>query len=237
MSRKKEKRESWREKQRRRLLKQQRAQEAYRIQREKQAEKKPRKWPKGKILGAFCFIILIFGIYGYWQYYNSQLPPSIGGSSAAGTSPPQDLAPTFSIKDINGTHFSLSQHKGKVVIIHFMAVGCSGQIYTINVNQLKQLRKLCNSYCRDKPFVMVTVAVATCPNSQLSNIRSSYGVTWILGNDYDDQTLDIVDAYMAYSIKDGSVLFIDKKFHVAKVYTEEITAETVMSEINQLLEA
>ena len=202
----------------------------------KQAEKKPRKWPKGKILGAFCFVIMIFGIYGYWQYYTSQLPPSFGGG-AANTSPPQDLAPTFSMRDINGTQFSLSQYKGKVVIIHFMAVGCSGQFYPINDNQLKQLKKLCNNYCGDNPFIMVTVVVATCPNSQLSNIRSSYGVTWILGNDYDDQTLDIVNAYTDYSIQDGSVLLIDKTFHVAKVYTEEITAETVTSKINQLLEA
>lgn len=229
--------ESWKEKQRKRQLRQQRAQEAYRIQKEKQAERKPRKWPKGKILGAFCFVVIIFGIYGYWQYYNSQLPPSFGGGAAANTSPTQELAPTFSLRDINGTQFSLSQHKGKVIIIHFMAVGCNGQIYSINDNQLKQLRELCNKYCRGNPFVIVTVAVATCPNSQLSNIRSSYGVTWILGNDYDDQKLDIVDAYASYSIKDGSVLLIDKTFHVAKVYTDEITADTVESQIIQFLEA
>jgi len=87
------------------------------------------------------------------------------------------------------------------------------------------------------PFVIVTVAVATCPNSQLASIRSSYGVTWILGNDYDDQTLDIVDAYTAYSIRDGSVILVDKSFHVAQVYTEQIASDIVTSKINQLLEA
>jgi peroxiredoxin len=235
MPKKQKKRESWKEMQRRRLLKQQRAQEAYRIQKEIEAERKPRKWPKGKILGTFCMFIMIFGIYGYWQYYNSQLPPSIGGSS--NTSPPLASAPTFSLKDINGTQFSLSQQNGKVIAIHFMAVGCSGQIYPINDHQLKQLKNLCDTYCRDKPFVIVTVAVATCPNSQLANIRSNYGVKWILGNDYDDQTLDIVNAYSGYSIRDGTVILVDKTLRVAQVYTEELAIDVVKNRVNQLLEA
>jgi peroxiredoxin len=179
---------------------------------------------------------MIFGVYGYWQYYNSQLPPVIGGNS--NTSPPtSDLAPTFSLKDVNGTQFSLSQQNGKVVAVHFMAVGCSGQIYTINDHQLSQLKTLCNTYCGKKPFTIVTVAVATCPNSQLTSIRSSYGITWILGNDYDDQTLDIVNAYKDYSIRDGTIVLIDKTLHVAKVYTEELATDTVKNKIDQLLEA
>lgn len=231
----KKKKEHWKEIQRKRQLKQQRAQEAYRIQREREAERKSRKWPKGKILGAFCLVIVIFGVYGYWQFHNSQLPPAIGGNS--NTSPPPENAPTFSLKDINGTQFSLSQQNGKVVIIHFMAVGCSGQIYPINDHQLRQLKTLCSTYCGKRPFAIVTVAVATCPNSQLASIRSSYGVTWFLGNDYDDQKLDIVNAYKDYSIRDGTVILIDKTLRVAKVYTEELAIDTVKNKIDQLLEA
>jgi len=139
MPKKRKKRESWKEMQRRRQIKQQRAQEAYQVQKEREAERKPRKWPKGKILGTFCIIILILGIYGYWQYHNNQLPPTIGGAS---TTPAPEVAPTFSIRDINGTQFSLNQQNGKVIVIHFMAVGCSGQIYDINKHQLEQLKNL-----------------------------------------------------------------------------------------------
>ncbi|HUW47201.1 MAG TPA: hypothetical protein VMW36_00435, partial [Patescibacteria group bacterium] len=71
---KKKKKKSWKERQRERQIKQQRALEAWRIQREIEAERKPRKWPKGKILGALCLIVLIFGAYGAWQYTN---PPTI----------------------------------------------------------------------------------------------------------------------------------------------------------------
>lgn len=235
MLKKQKKRESWKEKQRKRQLKLQRAQEAYQIQRERAAERKPRKWPKGKIIGTISILFLIFGIYGYWQYYNTQLPPAIGGGSS--TSPPPELAPTFSLKDINGTQFSLNQHRGEIILIHFMAVGCGGQIRDINEYQLPQLRKLCDAYCGKKPFTIVTVAVATCPNSQLASIRRSYGITWVLGNDYDDYTLEIVNAYSGYSIGDGTVILIDKNFRVDQVYKEKLTIETIKIRIDQLLEA
>jgi len=231
----KNKKKSWRERQRERQLRQQRAQEAYQIQREREAAKKPRKWSKGKLIFGFCMVALIFTAYGTWQYFEGQKPPAIGGTT--NNPPPTSSAPNFSLKDINGSQFSLSQHSGKVIAIHFMAVGCSGQLYPINDYQLTQLKQVCAAYCGKKSFTVVTVAVATCPNSQLSVIRANYGITWVLGNDYDDGKMDIVNAYTSYSINDGSIILIDKTFNVAKVYTEATGAETLSSKINQLLEA
>jgi hypothetical protein len=68
-----------------------------------------------------------------------------------------------------------------VIVIHFMVVGYGGQIYPINNYQLKQLTQVCVAYCGNKPFTVVTVAVATRPNSQLAVIRANYGVTWVSG--------------------------------------------------------
>ena len=64
----KKRKKSWKERQRDRQIKQQRAQEAYRIQIERAAARKPRKWSKGKMLGAFCLVLLIFGAYEVWRY-------------------------------------------------------------------------------------------------------------------------------------------------------------------------
>ena len=108
MSNKKKKR-NWKEVQQARQIRQQRAQEAYLVQREREAESKPRKWPKGKILGTICLFTIIFVAYGVWQYQNSQLPPKIGDGTT-NNPPSTDLAPIFSLKDINGTRFSLDQH-------------------------------------------------------------------------------------------------------------------------------
>jgi hypothetical protein len=58
-----------------------------------------------------------------------------------------------------------------------------------------------------------------------------------MGNDYDDGVIDIFDAYATYSVKDGTIVLIDKTFNVTKVHTEAIAASTLSSEIEQLLKA
>lgn len=229
---KKKKKKSLKERQQERQKRQRQIQKAHQIQRE--AKRKSRQWPKGKILVGICLVAVICVAYGAWQYY-IQLPPAISGQT--NNNPlPTDSAPIFSLEDINGTRFSLDQFSGKVIAIHFMAVGCGGQIYPINDHQLQQLKNVCNDNCGNKPVTAVTVAVATCQNSELARIRANYGVTWVLGNDYADGKMDIVDTYAPYSIKDGTIVLIDKTFNVDKVYTEAITGETLSLRINQLLE-
>lgn len=230
-----EKKKSLREKQRERQVKQQRASEAYKAQREREVKRRPRKWPKGKLIFGVCLVALIFSAYGGWQYIEGQKPPQIGG--ATGNPPTAGIAPDFSLRDINGAQVSLSQFDGKVVAIHFMAVGCHGQINPINEYQLTQLRSACDSLCGKESTAFLTVAVATCPTSNLGTIRADYGITWIVGNDYDDGVLDIVNAYVPFSIGDGSVVLVDKTFNVAQVYSGGVTAETLSSKISQFLEA
>lgn len=74
MSKEEKKKKSWKERQRERQIKQQRAQEAYQIQKEKEAKRKPRKWPKGKIVLAVLSLIVILGIYGLWQLTTTSTP-------------------------------------------------------------------------------------------------------------------------------------------------------------------
>ena len=225
----KKRKKSWKEKQREKQTRLQRSQEAYQIQREREAERKPRKWPKGKILGAFCLILLIFGAYGAWQYTQpSTAPPSINPTSPLQT--PYD----FTMNDVDGTKFSLASYRGRVVVIHIMGVGCHGQINPINDNQLTQLKTVCSSFCGHEPVTLVTVAVATCPSSDLAQIRTTYGITWPLGNDYDDGTMDIAQKYASQG--DGTIVLIDKTFHISDAFST-MTASTLLSKINQLLGA
>jgi len=226
---KKQKKKSWKERQRERQIKQQRAQEAYQIQRDREVQRKPRKWPKGKILGAFCLILLMFGAYGAWQYTQpSTAPPSINPTN------PLQTPYEFAMNDVDGTKFSLASFRGRVIVIHIMGVGCHGQINPINDNQLTQLKTVCSSFCGNEPVTFVTVAVATCASSDLAQIRTTYGITWPLGNDYDDGTMDIAQKYASQG--DGTIVLIDKTFHISDSYAT-ITASTLSSKINQLLGA
>jgi len=231
---KKKKKKSLKERQQERQIKQQRAQETYRIQREREAERKPRQWPKGKILGALCLIAIIFGSYGAWQYTRpstiSEEPPPINPTN------PLQTSYEFTMRDINGTQFSLSSFSGKVIVLHIMGVGCNGKINTINVNQLTQLKTVCSSFCGKESVTLITVAVATCPTwlSVLAQIRATYDITWLFGNDYDDGKMDIAQNYAAQG--DGTIVLIDKAFHISDSYST-ITASTLSSNINQLLGA
>jgi len=233
---KEERKKSLKEKQRERQIKRQRAQQGYDTQRERDVKRRPRKWPKGKLIFGVCLIALIFTAYGTWQFYEGQKPPTIGG--AAGTiSPPAASATDFSLTDINGTRVTLSQFKGQVIGIHFMAVGCHGQINPINEYQLGQLKGACSNLCGKEPAAILTIAVATCASSDLDVLRTKYGVTWILGNDYDDGALDIVNAYVPHGIGDGSVVLVDRNFNIVQVYTQGVSSERLSSEMDQLSKA
>ena len=227
MPTKRQKKKDRKEKQRERRARQQRAQKAYEIQREREVQRKQRKWPKGKVLGAFCLVLLIFGVYGAWQYTQpSTAPPPINLTN------PLQTPYEFTMNDVDGTKFSLASFKGRVIVIHIMGVGCHGQINPINDNQLTQLKTVCSSFCGRSPLTLVTVAVATCPSSDLEQIRTTYGITWPLGNDYDDGTMDIAQKYASRG--DGTIVLIDKTFHIIDSSTT-VTASTLSSKINQLL--
>jgi peroxiredoxin len=172
----------------------------------------------------------MFVAYVAWQYGST--PPS---STNTNNPPLAGSAPDFSLTDINGAPFSLSQQAGKVIAIHFMAVSCGGGIVQTNENQLRTLKSVCSTYCGKKPVAVVTVAATTCSVSCLETIRSDYAVTWTLGNDYDDGKADIVSAYSSYSIADGAIVLIDRNFNIAEVYAEETSFETLSSRISQLL--
>ena len=230
------KKKSWKEIQRNRQKKQQMDQEEYREQREQQPKKK-RKLPKGTMIFAIVLAALLISAstYGVWQYYEGQKPPEIGGNIGASASL-NVPAPNFSLTDINGTRVSLNQFKGKAIGIHFMAVGCHGQIYQVNEYMLNEVHRLCGIYCGNGSMTFLTVLVATCENSQLDQLREDYSVDWILGNDYDDNVLDIVNAYVPFEIYDGSVVLIDQAFNVAEVYSPGASSGTLASRVQQMLQ-
>jgi len=111
---KKEKKKSWKEIQRERQIKQQRAQEAYQIQSEKEAKRKPRQWPKGKIFVAICLIALILGVYAAWYYTNTSAPsdgttPVIPTTGVIYIRPDGQVSPsTAPISNVGNSHYTLT---------------------------------------------------------------------------------------------------------------------------------
>ena len=230
-----EKKKSWKETQRERQMKQQRPEDGHQMQKRRDAKSRPRKFPMGRIFSGVALIVLILTAYGIWQYTEGQKPPTFGGGESI--SPETVSAPDFVLTDINGSQVSLSQFKGKVIGLHFMAVGCHGQINPINEYQLPQLKRACSSLCGKEPATILTIAVATCESSDLDVLRTKYSVSWILGNDYDDGALEIVNAYVPHEIGDGSVVLVDKDFNIVQVYTQGVSSEKLSTRIGELSKA
>lgn len=63
---------SWRKRLKEKQIRHQRALETHRIQMERSAAKKPRRWSRVKILGAICLVALVFGVFAAWQYTQPQ---------------------------------------------------------------------------------------------------------------------------------------------------------------------
>ncbi len=75
---------------------------------------------KAKIAtGAVLAIILVAGLYWINRYW---IAPAVKSQAASGGDHP--LAPDFSLTDISGNKISLSNYKGKVVLLDFWATWC-----------------------------------------------------------------------------------------------------------------
>ncbi len=249
----KEKKKTWKQIQRERQLKleKQRAQESERVKLKLEGKygNGHKGYPKGKIFVAVCLIAVILISYIAWQSSIQASPTGNNGtinnspvtpSTPATSSPSTGTAPNFSLKDINKTKtFSLSQHKGEVIAIHFMGLfGCSAQLYEINQIQLPELATVYHTYSGNKPVTVVTVGMATCAgcDDYLAQVRNAFGIHWTLGNDWSDQKLDIIQAYTTKcDIYDGTIVLVDKNLNVAEVYTDPITAAGLSARIDQLL--
>lgn len=234
---KKKKKLSWKERQQRKQMKLQRSQEALQKQRERRAERKSGGWPKIKIFGLFCLIAIIVVSFGVLQYIQPSTPSEEQPPEEPPSIPPANPlydAYDFTLTDINGTEFSLSDFNGRVVVVHVMGVGCKGQINVINDYELRQLKTVCQSFCGNEDVTLITVVVSTCDRNDLALIRNTYDVTWLFGNDYDDGRVEIVQNYAEHG--DGTIVLIDKTFHVSNSYGE-IDSTTLSSAILQLLGA
>jgi len=134
---KKKKKKSWKERQRERHIRQQRAQEVYQIQREREAERKPRKWRKGKVLGAICLLVLIFGAYVAWQYTKPSVileePPPLtptGGAiyvRADGSVDPS----TASILNAGNIYYTFTADIHDLIVIERDNIVVDGANYTL----------------------------------------------------------------------------------------------------------
>jgi hypothetical protein len=190
---------------------------------------------ENRLLIYMCLALIFIGLsYGAYALYFSDKPEI----STNTIKPLKTIskAPVFSLNDVNGTDGSLGAYYGDVIALHFMAVGCGGQYARLNDNQLRQLKLVCDSKCKEGDFHIITVLVSSCENSDLNEIKGHYNVTWLFGNDYDDGRLEIIERFKNYNLEDGQILLINPSFEVTHISQGEVTAGDILTVLNHLQE-
>ncbi len=143
-----------------------------------------------KILGAIIIVVcIIISLISFYVIYAGQV----------------SLAPDFSLTDIDGETFSLSDYKGKVVVLDLMALDCSScKIVERN------LKDIWAEYGDEIEIISVSVWPDRDSVEDLRNHRDKENITWRIARDTDD----LISKYGATEIAkvviingDGYVVF------------------------------
>ena len=130
-----------------------------------------------------------------------------------------DLAPDFTLTDINDEVFSLSDYRGHIVLIDFFFIACKPCEVTI-----PYLRQLYTTYSPQLVVVSITVSPYTDTQTELDNYKKDNEMSWVIARDTEAVT-------SLYSVTAAPTLFIIdadgyiRHKHVGSQNMEEVEAE------------
>lgn len=160
--------------------------------------------------------IIIVATIGVW-YLMQQRGPD-------GLAPPRTLATDFSLTDLEETTFQLSDFRGKVIVIDFMATWCVGCM-----QQMPHLEVIREKY-EDK-IVLISIDVdPTESKESLSAFAQNFRYpNWIWARD----TANLVQAYDVSSLP--KMVIIDQDGYIRFTHIDVIPASTFIQVIDQLV--
>ena len=180
MTKKKGKKESWKEKQRRIALKHQKALEAQRIQRLKAPKKREGGFPKGKLLVLTMFLLLIVGVYAVWSTTQPATNTQQQNNQNSQNNQQYEKAPDFALTDIDGKPLSLKDFRGKVLVLEVFQIKCLP--CTSEIAELKKVQKKYSS----TNVEIISVSVNPADTVQLlKEYRAEHEITWRIARDTD----------------------------------------------------
>jgi peroxiredoxin len=133
-------------------------------------------------------------------------------------------APDFSIKDIDGNEFTLSENQGKVVVLDIMALSCSAC-----KEEMKHLRAIFGSYTMNE-LAIVTISIDSKDSArEIDAYRTQYGDNWTFARDTDG----VANKYKVSYIP--TIVIIDKEGIIRYWGAGELSASKLSEEIDELL--
>ena len=160
---------------------------------------------------ATIFIVSVVALAAIVIYFQ-------GGGTVEGN------APNFTLTDTNGNSFSLSDFRGKVVVLDLMATGCEPC-----KQEIPHLKEVQQHYGDDVIILSISVAWGCDTNQWLATFKQERGCTWRFAIDTDD----IATKYDAMSIP--KLVIIDKNKNIRFTRVGVIPSSILIEKINGLL--
>jgi len=136
-----------------------------------------------------------------------------------------DKAQDFQLKDIDGNTFSLSDFKGKVVVLEFFASKCGPC-----KPQLMELREIRSAYPEDQvKIISISFDPRADTDEVLRDLAKNVSVTWIMARD----TIDIADVYGADMAP--TTYLIDRTGNIRYVSPGLTKSDRLMPKIDELV--
>ena len=133
-------------------------------------------------------------------------------------------APDFSVNDIDGNEFTLSENQGKVVVLDIMTLSCSACKL-----QMKHLQAIFSRYTQDE-LAIVTISIDSKDSAgEIDSYRSQYGDNWTFARDTDG----VANKYKVSYIP--TIVIIDKEGVIRYWGAGEISAPRLSKEIDKWL--
>lgn len=160
--------------------------------------KEPRRTPEINRLKNYAFLIILVVILVLLIYY--LLHPLFVNLEG-------EEAPDFSLKDVDGINFTLSENRGKVIVLDIMAIWCPAC-----VDEMKHLRSIHERYEGDD-FVMVTISIdGDDTDADLIDFRAEHLANWTFARDTDRIANKYQVGYIPTIViidKEGTIRFWD----------------------------
>jgi len=133
-------------------------------------------------------------------------------------------APDFSVNDIDGNEFTLSEQQGKVVVLDIMTLSCPACI-----EEMEHLRAISTRYSQDE-LAIVTISIDSKDSKDaIDNFRTKHGANWTFVTDTDG----VANKYKVSYIP--TIVVIDKEGVIRYWGAGEISAPRLSSEIDKWL--
>ena len=191
------------------------------------------------LVGSLALVLLI--ALGAYQYLTKDNTPNnlatlapvatdgtgdtAGTGETEGTSPQAQLAPDFTVYDLDGNAHKLSDYRGKPVVLNFWASWCDPC-----KSEMPDFEKIYTQYGQDIHFLMVNLTDGLEETvASASGFIAEKGYTFPV---YYDTDMDAAQAYGVYSVP--VTYFIDVEGYLIAYGSGALTADILQQGIDMI---